>query len=1773
MISSTKIGCLISGCLGRVIIWQNNGSVGWISLPIDETMIITHFALLEPVDDPRPFYYLWVVFQDESLKLPPLLRMFALLFEQKYCDRGSNLYFNLEGEPSLKFEFQLNPGDKVINLSTIERGTNLDQADSETKRGEDNLLLISTTNQTLLFDLNQWYKEQMPRTISERKNPNSILASYNMKHRNVASHKIINCTYVPRTLQEFPNSSLSLLEELFYPNSLSLEWIELSLTKLTFWLTRGVQAELLREMAVTGPIMLTQPSEVFHKCLSVGLVPFGTEVSFSSDHNTQRDMLLSLCLEQRWTSFLIRCGKEWSDGSAAYMYPAFLKWGIERASAIKIIADRLCIPLFDQSDSNIGESEIKTLRFCYQQLECLSNVVAQLPIETSNFVKQQKALKRVSMYFQVLLWFCDVGLLPESQDLEEGPLPLSLAFKIPYPYEKLSALYKEKRESIKDNKQRDEDEEAFFIDELITRESPVLKLQWEREAGDTSTNGLYPPPSLQSLLRSYLTDCDQTESNEIECKHQITIYLLMDLAMLLQGSYPGIDQLIKYPSSFKMSPSLIKLTQAFWLLDHEDYHGFLDMMTGQLVCDSDVKDWHHKLVLRTLIRNDQHKLALMYLRIRKPPLSSVEDQSTLIGLSVEHGLVQSAFHRRPQSYYAQLLMCFFQACKTYDKLGDILHLALDSEEEEMFVKFLEDPNSEDVRLLYYLQHCRYMEANSGNLINRYNNITSKNIHIDMLNAYNATLPDVVKRFSINTGKTNLNAVAEARYPRPMTYNKSSWRASNIYETVIKKARETYPRDEKSIIPFITAPCTTLKLNDERVNINSVTSPKLVQTTRKRNLDELGNEGDSGMRTPDRTKRRKLLDDREAALNAAFSTPLVKRKVCSNRDTLTETPHSILKIRHLIRNSSSPIIGTLQTELMDSSAFDKEKKINRQIRFSINQPKKSSYHNEVNDEENITAVNTSEENEEAFFSPTSEKSFTETAILSDSSYSFKHVHTARPRPSLRRTCLQESTESIQDSLIKRSRSKSSLNSCTSGSILENYSRLSSKVTLQASRSGTSTISSSIHSPTILSPDSSFETNAPLKRSNDTNPSFVPMQSSKSKELSFGDKEAMNVDENEKNTDSKSPFVDRQKVPDPVHTPSHFQSNDSSKLKEDTRNKYKNGNVLKDNILAIQYEEGKSVICTEHNREDAVEEEFKNCSNAMENSPVYSKNKKRRSWSLHDNSLAKFDNGLPENTDLKNGEHFDITDDESSNSSNEMILALDDDNDKLKYTLQTASAHVDSIYDASNITDDESDSSIDTDKPERKNVAPPNVEESVCKEFKFSAKDKKNTEERKLNEDTIHTDKFNSNTKEEVEKSIHNSSEHINCKDTVDISNADVELLENNESVTLRMTRSRRASSIAKEDIASVIRSPSKSVGKTTRLKRAGSLVKEVLAASITDENVKRTLSSGLEESSTTSSPRKTRGKRAPSVTKDIPSVETGDEEVKVLIRRSTRRAASVQKELPEPIKPLAKRTSSASNLMTENEDKKAQVETIISKTKNSTAGKRRLSVTRSATETKATEEVVEEVKAAKPTRKRGSSVPKETVNMTRTLRSGSVAKETSIENIEPSLEISRKKHPVQTVNSPAANTRSRRSSIQSIPEELEEILSVPSKERATAVSKKKQATQNSRQRRATSVEPLQAEARISTRSTRSKSILNETIPEEDVTEVKNQANLNISNSKKVPTRRKRAPLEAAVQEVDETVPRTRRNRKASVKQETSEEFLFSQPEKGGEPPSNQTGNLR
>lgn len=1626
IISSTKIGCSISGCLGRVIIWQNDGSLGWISKPLDERMAVTHLALLEPTDDPRPFYYLWVVFQDESSNAPPVLRMYAMLFERKYCDRGMNLYFNLEATPSLKFESELAEGDKVVSLCTVERESNPEQTESGIKRGEDNLLLIATNGRTLLFDLNQWYKEQMPRTINDRQNPNSILATYRTPpDANDADGQVVSFAYVPLSLQEFPSNGPCSPEEFFYPNSLSLEWVELSSSKLTFWMTRGVQADLLREMTMAGPSILLQPSEMFYRCLSAGLVPFNSEFSFSSDQNAQREMLLSLCLEQRWSTFLIKCAIEWSDGSASYLYPTFLNWGVQRASEIKMIADRLCVPLFDQSGSSIGEADVRTLRFCSQQLECLSNVVGKLPFATADLTNQRRTLGRISMYFQVLIWFYDVGLLPETQDLDEDALPISLALKVPYPYEKLLAQYKEKRARVRARNAAaaaaggNEGEEDFFIDELITRKCPVLRAQWEREGG-TATDGCYPPSSLQSLLRSYLTDCHQPEENETNYKHQVTIYLLMDLAMLLQDLYPVVNQLIKYPSAFKMSPSLIKLTQAFWLLDHEDYERFLDMMTGQLVSDFDVKDWHHRLILRTLIRNSQQKLALVYLRVRKPPLSSIEEQGMAVSLSVQHGLVQSAFHRRPPCHYEQLLTCFFQACKRYGKLDEILHLALDTEEEEMFVKFLEESKTQDLRMLYYLQRCRYTEAIGGHSIRQYQSNFTKDMQstsLSMLGAYNATLPEITKRFTVNAAATICSEMdLEARYPRPMSHCKSHDKSRGIHETVIRKARETYLRGEKCQIPFVSAPCMSLKLGNHSANMNCVLFPTLARKScDKRTVDQIyeGEETDVN-RTPDSVKRRKLSDgsrlsssksnaNRKSGLAMAFETPLVKRKpnTPSNRGGILETPQSILKIRQLMRNSTSPSAATSQQV---ADGLERDKKNSRQIRFDIGQSKKAlTYLDEEQQQEekeaesdrsNVSGNVTGNEDASHGSERSNQADYSESAVLNaNSNLSNLSCCYPRARRSLRRSALQSSIESLQKSARRES------DQFTEPAATFTSTCQVDKTPVDSYRRS-SLLLTSIYSSSVLSPSSSIDDSYARERARTSSAGVSPwgMETKRNKKKGLSsstpltkgivsrvnDKYSIETDDGdeEKNIVRSTSVVSE--VPD-------YDRNDFEEAQDDSERDTQDENQEREDVLGngggsprlrrakVEPREGQAELLdieinpsptgldeldedlqaqVDEKDDDEYEEVFESLSATpedaqLEEDVVASQSSTLKSTYKTEEHAATKSNGLREPMEIPD---VDFTDDE--NSRDTIAISTEADNDKRdEYATNIQTGMM--LHDTLNITDDESDASSNQEIEERKarngrissvqgqyeaqNVETERSDESTKtsrKSTRRASVSKRDTlsEADDKSRGTQSSHKADGKRTGKPAKKLETEGSSRNAKSRV----------ESNDDSSIRMTRSRRASSITKDAAAdnTIVRqadpdratrrrrgssiakdatsdSPPRSVAKP-RSRRASSLAKDSPMISLQDTNAEEpprlrrmtpittnspTDSSTSQEETpekpprlrratkdiTMDSPKKPRGRRASSLAKDVLSSESGNSDAQPSVGGG-RRSTSVAKEI-------------------------------------------------------------------------------------------------------------------------------------------------------------------------------------------------------------------------------------------------------------------------------------
>lgn len=181
-------------------------------------------------------------------------------------------------------------------------------------------------------------------------------------------------------------------------------------------------------------------------------------------------------------------------------------------------------------------------------------------------------------YQEVLQWLLNMGLLPEvnsnqpHKSYEEYRDSSFDEFQaIPYPYETLKNYYLSQRRKFAEIDPnlivpKTRSCRTLYIDSFIEHEcnSSVLRSEWKKGLGD----GLYPPASLQTMLRTLLVPDVATER-----KYMLFVYLFMDLSTVLrEGRYASvIKNLIKFPAVFKMDPGLIKITQAFWNLDHGEY--------------------------------------------------------------------------------------------------------------------------------------------------------------------------------------------------------------------------------------------------------------------------------------------------------------------------------------------------------------------------------------------------------------------------------------------------------------------------------------------------------------------------------------------------------------------------------------------------------------------------------------------------------------------------------------------------------------------------------------------------------------------------------------------------------------------------------------------------------------------------------------------------------------------------------------------------------------------------------------------------------------------------------------------------------------------------------------------------------------------------------------------------------------------------------------------------------------------------------------------------
>lgn len=174
-----------------------------------------------------------------------------------------------------------------------------------------------------------------------------------------------------------------------------------------------------------------------------------------------------------------------------------------------------------------------------------------------------------------------------------------------------------------------------------------------------------------------------------------------------------LTYLIKFPNVFNVSMSLTKLVQAFWQLDHGNYTCALEELLNPIIRNSDFEQWHHSVVLRSLLQQNQQKYALHYMQVKKPPILTENDIYTAISLFISNKMLDEAFYFQKHYQNDKLLTHLFNECNKHEAIRDLLYKNLNTNEERVFfnyLKDLQDPKANDLQVFYFLLRSKFIEA-------------------------------------------------------------------------------------------------------------------------------------------------------------------------------------------------------------------------------------------------------------------------------------------------------------------------------------------------------------------------------------------------------------------------------------------------------------------------------------------------------------------------------------------------------------------------------------------------------------------------------------------------------------------------------------------------------------------------------------------------------------------------------------------------------------------------------------------------------------------------------------------------------------------------------------------------------------------------------------------------------------------------------------------------------------------------------------------------------
>ncbi|KAK4321740.1 hypothetical protein Pmani_007480 [Petrolisthes manimaculis] len=646
-----------------------------------------------------------------------------------------------------------------------------------------------------VFDINQWYQAQMPPNLKLEEHHLCPYMSFHELDRVPWSGRPGQGEVVlgaaPRPASWARHTSRSGNDTDWYPAALSYDVFLVTSGGLVEYQCPSAQQAAVAFLVAQGPSAIVNPEDAYARCVFAGLLlTDSVSRSSSSAMVSEREALLNVALDQQLVSLLVQCVSEFSEGrftSLGCSLPSLLDWAWSRVTAIKNTNDTLCLPLFDPECGVVSSDNISSIHQNLTSLASLTTVVTAIrDFAHTNLITLQGAgelkcrvqvVGLVRQHLTAVLWFYHCGLL--SSGLVEDT-PEEQPAGVPFPADLLARIYHNRRLEIQRLSTSLSGKEILMIDGLLEEAGGAegtggsgssIGQAWQEEG----SSDMYPPPSLHALLSIFLLPDVATTT-----KHRIVQYLFLDLASLLTDGYVRVvEELVKYPSSFSLSPSLIKLTQAFWLLDHKDFQEALNVLLDPLVNTNDLSPWQHRRIMKAFLYQGESGRALRYAQLRQPPMVDPDDIRLHLTLLLANGLIREAFHfqrtHRIRNNAHDLLNHLFHGCEQLGKLESIIHLPLCPLEESALVSYLHtsaSTSAHDYLLVYYLQRAKYDEAATLQ-DNQYGSCMGtgkkrQGARSALVHGYLTHLPDVASKLALNSSRKTSPAQSTYVKPQPLS---------------------------------------------------------------------------------------------------------------------------------------------------------------------------------------------------------------------------------------------------------------------------------------------------------------------------------------------------------------------------------------------------------------------------------------------------------------------------------------------------------------------------------------------------------------------------------------------------------------------------------------------------------------------------------------------------------------------------------------------------------------------------------------------------------------------------------------------------------------------------------------------------------------------------------------------------------------------------------------------------------------------------------------------